>query len=320
MGPRFVNMDRDTPLLLPLNLRDWLPTDHLVHFILDAVDPMDLRAAKVNGRGTGSEQYPPSMLSSLLFYCYATGIFSSRQIERASFENVAVRVICADTHPDHDTICTFRRENQPLINESFVKVLPWAQALKLLRVGQLTTAVEGTKILANASKHAAVSYGRAGKQIEQIELEVQQLLEKAEQADSPPLQEGLNIPDEIVRRQERQARLAQARAVIEARAKARAAADLIEYQKKLAKRAAQKERGEPVRSPEPQAPSEQLTPGGLYYAYCGRRFTVRARPRCWAGARRSLRGTSRRRGRSAATTQCRGPAIPASLCMRKPPG
>ena len=107
---RYVNRDRDTLLLSPPDLRDWVPADHLVHFVIEAVELIDTRTAPVNARGTGSEQYPPGMLLALLVYSYATGMFSSRQMERAGYENVAVRLLCADAHPDHDTLCTFRRK------------------------------------------------------------------------------------------------------------------------------------------------------------------------------------------------------------------
>jgi transposase len=260
MATRFVPIDRDTPLLLPPNLCDWVPADHLVHFILDAVDALDLRQVRVNTRGTGSEQYPPRMLLGLLLYSYATGIFGSRRIERSTHDSVPVRRLTADTHPDHDTRCTFRRENQALLAESFVKVLQLAQQLKLLKVGQLTVAADGTKVLAHASKHSAVSYARAGEMMEQLELEVQQLLAKAEQADAPPLQDGLTIPAEITRRQERQAALARTRAEIEARAQARYAVQLAEHQAKLAARAAKKERGEKVGGKPPAAPRPRLSP------------------------------------------------------------
>lgn len=257
MATRFVSVDRDTPLLLPPNLREWVPANHLVHFILDAVDALDLRQVKVNTRGTGSEQYPPHMLLGLLLYSYATGTFSSRRIEQSTYDSVPVRLLTADTHPDHDTLCTFRRENQALLTESFVKVLQLAQQLKVLKLGQLTVAADGTKVLANASKHSAVSYQRAGELIAQLELEVQQLLAKAEQADATPLQDGLSIPAEITRRQERQAALAQARAEIEARAQARYAIQLAEHEAKLAERAARQERGEKVRGKPPQPPSPE---------------------------------------------------------------
>ena len=257
MATRLVSIDRDTPLLLPPNLRDWVPVDHLVHFILDAVAALDLRQVKVNQRGTGSEQYPPTMLLALLIYSYATGNFSSRRIEQSTYDSVPVRLLTADTHPDHDTICTFRRENKALLSESFVKVLQLAQQLKVLQVGQITVAVDGTKVLANASKHSAVSYERAGQMIAQLEMEVKQLVAKAEQADSTPLQDGLSIPEEITRRQERQAALEKARAEIEARAQARYAVELAEHEKKLAQRAARKEGGEKVGGKPPQGPSPQ---------------------------------------------------------------
>jgi transposase len=254
MAARFVNIDYDTPLMLPPNLRDWVPAGHLAHFILDAVEELDLRQVRVNERGTGSEQYPPRMLLALLLYCYATGVFGSRRIEQATSDSVPVRMICGDTHPDHDTICTFRRENKALLQETFVRVLELAQALQFLQVGQLTVAVDGTKVLANASKHAAVSHGHAGKTIQQLDLEVKELLAKAEQADSTPLEEGLTIPQEVQRRQERKAKLAAARAEIEARARARHAVELEEHERKLARRADRKERGEKVGSKPPKAP------------------------------------------------------------------
>lgn len=257
MATRFVPIDRDTPLLLPPNLREWVPADHLVHFIVDAVDALDLRQLKVNTRGTGSEQYPPHMLLGLLIYSYATGTFGSRRIEQSTYDSVPVRLLTADTHPDHDTLCTFRRENQALLTESFVKVLQLAQQLKVLKFGQLTVAADGTKVLANASKHSAVSYQRAGEMIEQLELEVRQLLAKAEAVDASPLQDGLSIPQEITRRQERKAALAQARAQIEARAQARYAAQLAEHETKLAERLAKQERGEKVGGKPPQAPSPE---------------------------------------------------------------
>ena len=255
MAARFVTIDYDTPLILPPNLREWVPAGHLAHFILDVVEEVDLRQVRVNDRGTGSEEYPPRMLLALLLYCYATGVFSSRRIEQATWDSVPVRMISGDTHPDHTTISTFRRENRPLLQETFVRVLEVARELKFLQVGQITVAVDGTKVLANASKHAAVSYAHAGKTMEQLEIEVKTLLAKAEQADSTPLEEGLSIPQEVQRRQERKAKLAAARAQIEARAQARAAAELAEYQAKLAQRAVQQERGEKPRGPEPKPPS-----------------------------------------------------------------
>jgi transposase len=264
MAARFVNIDYDTPLFLPPNLRDWVPAGHLAHFILEAVAEMDLRQVRVNERGSGCPQYPPRTMLALLLYCYATGVFSSRRIEQATHDSVPVRMMCGGTHPDHDTLCAFRRENKALLQETFVRVLELAQELKFLQVGQLTLAVDGTKVLANASKHAAVSYEHAGKTIRQLDLEVKELLAKAEQADSAPLEEGLTIPEEIQRRQERKAKLAAARAQIEARAQARAAAERAQYKAKLEERAAQKDQGKKPRGPEPKEPSQQPKPGDQY--------------------------------------------------------
>jgi transposase len=264
MPARFVNIDRPTPLLLPPDLRDWLPDDHLAHYVIEVVEGLDLCQVQVNERGTGDEQFPPRMLLGLLIYCYATGTFSSRAIERATYGDVAVRYLCADTHPDHDTICTFRRQNRPLLEESFLRVLELARELKFLKVGQITVAADGTKVLANASKHAAVSHPRAGAMILQLEGEVKQLLDKAEKADSTPWADGLTIPAEIARRQPRKAALEKARAVIAERARERAQRERPAYEKKVAERAAKKARGESVGGHDPKPPDERPRPKDQY--------------------------------------------------------
>ena len=152
MAARFQNIDRETPMLLPASIQEWVPDNDLAHFVIDAVGALDLNHYSINHRGTGDAQFPPAMMLALLIYCYATGIFSSRRIENATKQNISVRFICANTHPDHDTICTFRRKNDALIKETFLKTLLLARELKLLKVG--TVAIDGTKIMANASKHA----------------------------------------------------------------------------------------------------------------------------------------------------------------------
>jgi len=153
MSERFVNVDRDTPMLLPPSLQDWLPEGHLAHFVVETVTLLPLHGFKVNTRGTGSAQFPPSMMLSLLIYNYAVGRMSSRQIEKATYEDVASRFICGgDAHPDHDTVCAFRQQNATLFQESFVKVLEYARELGVLapRGG---VSVDGTKVGANASNH-----------------------------------------------------------------------------------------------------------------------------------------------------------------------
>ena len=256
MPARFVNVDRETPLLLPPDLRQWIPNDHLVHYILDAVESLQLTTLRVNERGTGDEQFPPRLMLSLWIDCYATGTFSSRRIEGATFTDVAVRFLSGATPPDHDTICEFRRQNRAVLAESFVHARELAQELKLLHVGQITLAVDGTKVLANASKHHAVSYQRAGTQIELLQQEVAQLLAKAEQADRTPLQDGLTRPAEITRRRDRIAKLQTARGVIEERARQRAAHERPAYEAHAADRAARRARGERPRGREPQPPRD----------------------------------------------------------------
>ena len=259
MPARFVNIDHDTPLLLPPDLRDWVPADHLVHFLMDAVGELDLHGARINERGTGDAQYPPRMMLGLLIYSYATGVFASRQIERATYENVAVRLLCADTHPDHDTLCEFRRAHRDLLTRSFAQVIEMSARCGVLKVGGITVAIDGTKVLANASKHSAASHGRAGELMRELDLEIEELLRKAEDADSTPLEDGLTIPEEVRRRQQRKAQLAKARAEIEARAQARAALERAEYESKLAAREAARAQGKKPRGKEPQPPDE--TPG-----------------------------------------------------------
>ena len=262
MSARFVNLDRKTPMFLPCDLREWLPADHLVHFLLDAVEQIPTGHFHVNHRGTGSEQYPPTMMLALLIYCYATGRFGSRTIEAATHSDVAVRYLCANHHPDHDSICVFRTANRAAFQAAFVTVLQLAQQLRLTRVG--TVSVDGTKVQANASKHAAVSYQRAGEPIAQLQLEVQELVTRAEQADTREAKETLDIPAELARRETRIDALKQARQVIEARAKELAKDQQGEHQAKVARRQALRAAGKKPRGPEPQPPSEAPDPKAQY--------------------------------------------------------
>src|ERR1700744_969013 len=256
MAARFVNIDHDTPLLLPPDLRQWVPAGHLVHFLMDAVGELDLSAARVNERGTGDAQYPPRMMLGLLIYSYATGVFSSRQIERTTHDSVAVRLLCADTHPDHDTICAFRKEHGALLQGSFAQVIELAARCGVLQVGGITVALDGSKVLASASKHAAVSYEHAGARLQELELEIAQLLAKAEQADSTPLEDGLSVPQEIERRHLRKAKLVQARAEMEARAAVRLAAERAEYERHQATRAERQAAGQKRLGRKPKPPKE----------------------------------------------------------------
>jgi len=251
MKTRFVSVDRNQPLLLPPDLRDWVPEDDLVHFVIQAVEGLDLNSFKVNVKGSGSAQYPPHMMLSLLIYCYANGTFSSRRIERATYRGITVRYLTGDTHPDHDTIAKFRRENFDAVAACFVHVLELAKELKLLKVG--TVSVDGTTLKANANKSRSIRYDRSGELIEQLELEVNELLEKAEQTDQRDECDGQSLPEEIGRRQTLKRKLQQARKHIEERAKKKAQAEQAEYERKVKARDERKGRakGCHIKNPNP---------------------------------------------------------------------
>lgn len=216
MSERFVNVDRDTPMLLPVDLRDWVRADDMVHFVLEAVEGMALGTLKVNRRGSGSPQYPPQMMLALLIYCYSQGVMSSRKIERATYDNLAVRYLTGDTHPDHDTICTFRRENREAFTEAFVKVLDLAREMKVVKVG--TVSVDGTHIKANASKHKSVRYDRAGELEQQLKTDIEELIEQAEQIDREETEDPNRLPEEIARREKLREKMGEARRRLKERA------------------------------------------------------------------------------------------------------
>jgi len=228
---RFVTVNRDTEYLLPPSVGDWLPKDHLARFVVDIVDQLDLSALTRQYRGAGSAAYHPAVMLGLLVYGYATGVYSSRRIEAATRDSIAFRYIAANTQPDHDSLCTFRKRFLKEIEALFVQVLCIARQMKLLKLG--TIALDGTKIHANASRHSALSYGHAQKIEAQLEAEVKQLLARAEAADQEPLPEGLSIPEELLRREERLAAIRQAKAQIEARAAERDAQEKADFDAKM---------------------------------------------------------------------------------------
>jgi len=227
----FRPIDRATPFLLPPSVEDWLPQDHLARFVVDIVDQLDLSALARQYRGAGSAAYHPTVMLGLLIYGYATGVYSSRRIEAATHESIAFRYIAANEQPDHDSLCTFRKRFLKEIEALFVQVLCIARQMKLLKLG--TIALDGTKIHANASRHSALSYGHAQKIEAQLEAEVKELLARAEAADQEPLPEGLSVPAELARREERLAAIRQAKAQIEARAAEREAQEKAEYEAKM---------------------------------------------------------------------------------------
>src|ERR1700688_3713029 len=256
--------DRLIGFLLPPSIDEWLPQRHLARFVVEIIDGLDLTAMSKSYRGTGSASYHPAPLLGLLIYGYATGVFSSRKLERATHDSVAFRFIAANDHPDHDTIATFRRRFLPEIEALFVKVLLLAREMGVLRLG--TVALDGSKIHANASRHSALSYEHAGKIEAQLKAEVADLMAKAEAADQTDVPDGMSIPEELARREDRLEKLAAAKATIEARAKERHAREQAEYEAKLAARDAKtkatgkKPGGKPPAPPaEGPLPTDQIT-------------------------------------------------------------
>ena len=256
---RFVAVDRDTAYLLPPSVDEWLPQDHLARFVVEVIDQLDLSELVRQYAGRGSAAYHPAMLLGLLVYGYATGVHSSRKIERACHDSVAFRFIAANTRPDHDSIATFRRRFLPQIEALFVHVLVLAREMNCLKLGNI--ALDGTKIAANASKHRALSWEYANRIEAQLRQEVQLLLKLAEDSDSRPVNDGLDVPAEIARREQRLGAIAQAKTKIEQRARERQAVEQQEYEAKCAKRQAQREAGKKPRGQDPQPPSSEPKPG-----------------------------------------------------------
>jgi len=240
-----------------IQLGDALPATHLVRYVVDILAQLDLSQIYARYAPRGGEAIAPEILLGLLFYGYATGIFSSRKIEKATYENISFRFIGGGLHPDHDTIAHFRKTFLVEIQELFVQILLLAQAAGVLQLGNIS--LDGSKIHADASKSHAVSYKRLIELETQLRQEVQELFTLGEQADQGELQlpEELVLEDEISIRQERLENLARAKAVLDARAKERYAAEQAEYQAKVTERTKKarkrhrKPQGRPPKAPEP---------------------------------------------------------------------
>jgi transposase len=249
---RFIPTSRQQLYLLPPSIDEWLPENHLARFIAEVIDQLDLSRLTSRYAGRGSAAHHPSVLLALLVYGYATGVFSSRKLERATYDSVAFRFLSADTHPDHDTLANFRKTFLVELENLFVQVLSLAQAMKLVKLGQIS--LDGTKIKANASKHKALSYGHIEKLEAQLREEVQALLQKAVEADRTEINDGLDLPGELSRREDRLKALGEAKAKIIERVEPRDAQAQQAYQDKVNRREAQRQAGQKPRGPEPKAP------------------------------------------------------------------
>jgi transposase len=253
MSAHFKAVDRETLYLFPPSMQDWLPQKHLARFIVDVVSKLDLHELKMPYAGVGSEAFNPEMLLALLFYGYATGVFSSRKLEQATHDSIAFRYIAGNTHPDHDTIATFRKRFLKQLQPLFVQILLLAKVLGFLKLGKIS--LDGSKIQANASKHSALSWGHTLELEQQLKEEVARLMAMAEAADTTEVADGMDIPEELERRQERLQAISEAKAKLETRAAERYAAEQAEYEAKKAERQAKAQAsGRPPRGSEPKPP------------------------------------------------------------------
>lgn len=253
MSLKFIPYDRETDYLLPPSLNDWVPNNHLARFVSEIISQLDLRKLKEPYAGRGSSAYHPEMLLGLLVYGYATGVFSSRKIECATYDSVAFRYLSANTHPDHDTIAHFRKRFLPELESLFVQVLVLAQSMNLLKLGKIS--LDGTKIHANASKHHALSWKHANMIEKKLRDEVQHLLKLAEETDEADIPDGMNIPDELSRREDRLAAIAKAKAEIEQRAAERdRQAQTVHQQKIVDRSSCEKENNHKAHGPKPKPP------------------------------------------------------------------
>lgn len=254
MSSKFRQLDRQTSYLLPPSLQDWLPEDHLARFVVELIDQLDLSSLETAYKGGGKAAYHPAMLLGILFYGYATGVFSSRQLEKATYDSVAFRFIAANSHPDHDTISSFRQRFLKELKDLFFQILELSQQMGLLKLGKVS--LDGTKIKANASKRKALSWKRANELERGIKQEVEELLRRAEEVDKDEEVE-LDIPAELSRRESRLKVIKEAKEEIQRRSKVRYDQQCKEYEEKLrAREEKEKASGKKLGGKLPKAPTE----------------------------------------------------------------
>jgi transposase len=254
MSTRFKEVNRRSRYLFPESVEEWLPEDHLARFVVEIVDTLDIAHIEneYGGKG-GISAYHPRMLLALIFYGYATGVFSSRKIEQATHDLVPFRYIAVNSHPDHDTISNFRKRFLDRLSPLFRQILVIANGMGCLQLG--TISLDGTKIHANASKHSAYSYDYASALEERLQGEVEELLRLAEEADNEPLPDNLVIPEELSRRSKRIEAIRKAREEIERRAAERYEKELEEYREKQeARQAKEEETGKKSGGKDPKHP------------------------------------------------------------------
>lgn len=251
----FIGSDPNQTMLMPYNVSDWLPEKHLSRFIVEIVSQLDFHSVYNQYKGSGSAAYDPKMLLGLLFYGYATGIFSSRKIEVSTYYSVAFRFISGNHHPDHDTLSSFRKRFLPELKVWFKEILFIGKELGFVKLGNIY--IDGTKVQANASRHKAMSYDYMKKLEQKLEEEIASLLSVAEAKDESEKDFELDVPKEIERREGRLQKIQEAKRVVEQRAKERYAKEKEAYDAKMKARQDKEDNtGKKPRGKIPKAPCE----------------------------------------------------------------
>jgi transposase len=258
MTRHFKTVDYEAALDQTVSLREALPASHLARFVVELVAQLDLTGLYAHYAPRGGAAYAPDVLLGLLFYGYASGVFSARKIEKATYESLPFRFVAGGLHPDHDTLAHFRKTFLAEIKALFVQILLLAQTAGYFQLGNIS--LDGSKVPANASKRQAVSYKRLLELQAALQAEVEELFALADQADRQALPEELDVPHEIALREERLKRLAEAKQVLEARAQERQAAEQAEYEAKLRERAEKAQRSGRKPGGRPPTPPSAAVP------------------------------------------------------------
>jgi transposase len=253
MARNFKTVDYEQSLKQTVTIEECLSPDHLARFVVTVIAMLDLSAIYIQYASRGGEPYAPEILLGLLFYGYATGVFSSRKIEKATYESIPFRFIAGGLHPDHDTIANFRKTFLPQIAELFVQILLIAKEMGVLKLGNIS--LDGSKVHADASKSKAVSYKRLLQLERRLQAEVEELLALSERAEQGDLPEGMDVAAEVLLRRQRLVSLKQAKAVLELRAEERYQVEKAAYEAKLREREEKAKReGRKPRGPKPKPP------------------------------------------------------------------
>lgn len=258
---KFKPYSREQAYLLPPSLKEWLPEGHLAYFIIDIVEQLDLFPiyAAYGGDGRGAPAYEPALMTALLLYAYSVGIPSSRRIEKATHEDVAFRVLAANQHPDHDSICAFRQRHLEALSRLFLQVLSLCRKAGLVKLGHV--ALDGTKVKANAAIRKGMNYGKMKEAEVELERQVKELLERAEREDKEEDERygrgkrGDDLPEELSRRESRLKKIREAKAKLEEEAREEAEESAEEKRRQLKEREEREEaEGHKMRGRKPEIP------------------------------------------------------------------